>query len=356
MSLRVVQWTTGNVGRKSLRAIAQHPDLELVGCFAHAKEKVGRDAGELAGIAKLGVAASDDVEALIALAPDCVSYNPQWPDVDLMERLLEAGINVVTTAAFITGRALGARERLEAAARRGGASLFGSGMNPGFANLLGLVSAGICDRVDRITVTESVDATGYASEQTQRSVGFGHPVTLPGLHERVETGTAVFGDAVDMMADALGVRLDDTRCDSEFAVATQDMDLGFMEIAEGCVAGVRASWHGLCAGRSVVELAVAWKMGRHMEPDWPLEHGYLVRVEGSPEVRTRLEIRPPAGFAATGPEDFMGLGMVMTALPAVNAIAATCAAEAGIRSYSDLPLVTARGRVGLVAGDGRMPA
>ena len=82
MPLRVVQWTTGNVGRRALRAIAAHPGLELVGLYAWSGDKVGRDAGELAGIEKLGVAATNDVDALIELRPDCVSYTPMWPNVD----------------------------------------------------------------------------------------------------------------------------------------------------------------------------------------------------------------------------------------------------------------------------------
>ena len=353
--LRVVQWATGNVGRRSVRAIASNPRLALVGCHAFGPEKVGRDVGELAGIGPLGVHATDDVAALLALGADCVSYNPLWPDVDLLCRILESGTNIVTTAAFITGRGLGesARARVEAAARAGGASIFGSGMNPGFANLLALVSAGICDRIDRIQVTEAVDATGYASAETQESVGFGLPIDTADLHERVERGSLVFGDGIELMADALGIVLDEVVCDSDFAVATRDMDLGFMRIDEGCVAGVEASWHGKRDGRSVLEARVRWKMGEHMQTrsgeEWRFEHGYFVVVEGQPEIRTRLQIRPPRGFQARSAEDFMQLGMIITALPAINAIPAVCAAAPGIVTYRDLPLVTGAGFAGLPA-------
>jgi hypothetical protein len=345
VSFRVVQWTTGNVGRRSVRAIVANPDLELVGCYAYGPDKVGRDVGELVGIDPLGIRATADVDALLALRPDCVSYNPIWPDVDHLCRILASGCNVVTTAAFITGHGLGAeaRARIEAACRTGRSSIFGSGMNPGFANLLGLVSAGICDRIDRITVTESVDATGYASAETQQSVGFGHPITHPGLHAMVEKGTAVFGDGVYMMADALGLELDAVRCETQFAVATQDHDLGFMRIDEGCVAGVEASWHGYTGAQSRIQLRVVWKMGQHMEPDWPLEHGYVVKIEGQPRVHTKLEIRPPKGFQGKSFVDFMQLGMIITAMPAINAIPHVCRAEPGIRGYGDLPLVTGAG-------------
>ncbi|MFK7897408.1 MAG: dihydrodipicolinate reductase [Myxococcota bacterium] len=345
MTFKVVQWTTGNVGRRSVQAIQSHAELELVGCYAFGEDKVGQDVGTLSGISPIGITATNEIDALLALNPDCVSYNPLWPDVDHLCRILEAGVNVATTAAFITGHGLGdeARARIEAACRKGKASIFGSGMNPGFANLLALVSAGICDRVDRITVTESVDATGYASAETQQSVGFGHPITHPDLHDMVERGTAVFGDGVYMMADALGLNLTSVKCVSDFAVATEDHDLGFMRIDEGCVAGVKASWHGMVGDDSKIELRVLWKMGQHMEPDWPLEHGYIVHVEGQPEVHTKLEIRPPKGFVGKSFEDFMVLGMIITSLPAINAIPHLCRAEPGIRGYGDLPLMTSAG-------------
>src|SRR5438045_2564171 len=106
--LRVVQWTTGNVGTRSVLAVLANPDLELVGCYAWSPDKVGRDVGELCGIDPLGIDATDDVDALLALKPDCVVYNPMWHDTDEIVRILEAGVNVVTTAAFINGRGLGA--------------------------------------------------------------------------------------------------------------------------------------------------------------------------------------------------------------------------------------------------------
>jgi 2,4-diaminopentanoate dehydrogenase len=218
-------------------------------------------------------------------------------------------------------------------------------MNPGFANVLGLVSAGICDRVDSISVLESVDSTGYGSAETEQSVGYGRPVDDPELPALVAAGTAVFGDAVAMMADALGVTLDDIACEATFAAATKRLELGYMTIDEGCVAGVEAHWLGTVGDRTVIDLSVRWRKGDALEPDWPVEHGYLVRVEGSPCVKTKLEISPPRDFVGRTMEDFMVLGMIMTALPAVQAIPAVCAAPPGIRTYADLPLITARGFV-----------
>jgi len=110
---RVVQWTTGNVGTSSVQALAANPAFEIVGCFAWSVDKVGRDVGELCGLDPVGVTATDDVDALLALQPDCVVYNPMWSDTDELVRILSAGANVVSTAAFITGDNLGpGRDRI----------------------------------------------------------------------------------------------------------------------------------------------------------------------------------------------------------------------------------------------------
>jgi hypothetical protein len=347
MAYRVVQWTTGNVGQRSVRAIVANPELELVGCYAWGPDKVGVDAGVLAGIDPIGVVATDDIDALLALRPDCVVYNPKWPSVDELERILRAGINVVATAGFITGHALGEANRLrvQAAGESGGASIFGSGMNPGFANLLGLVSAGICDRVDSISVLESVDSTGYDSGDTELSVGYGRAIDDPELPALTTAGTAVFGDAVRLMADALGVTLDEVRCETEFAQTTERLDLGSWHIDAGCVAGVAANWQGLVGGVAVIELKVRWRKGRTLVPDWKVEHGYLVEVEGSPRVRTRLEVLPPKDFRPKSFSDYMVLGMIMTSLPAINAIPAVVAARPGIVTYLDIATVAPTGWV-----------
>jgi len=346
MAIRVVQWTTGNVGRQSAIAIANNPGLELVGCYAWAPDKVGRDVGELCGVPPMGVTATDDVDALLALRPDCVVYNPMWPSTDELVRILGAGVDVVTTAAFINGRRLGAdRERLVAACERGGSSLFGTGINPGFVELLAIVVAGVCDRIDKITITEAAHTMGYDSPDTEKPAGFGRPIDDPNLQKMTRDGTAVFGEAVAMVADALGVELDDVVCAAEYAKATEDLDLGSWRIAAGCVAGIAASWQGRIRDRTVVELNVKWKKAFVLEPDWKIEDGHVIEVQGRPTVRTTLQFLPPPDFEGKTLADFMVLGHIMTAMPAVNAIPAVVTAPPGIVSYADLTLPVPRGFV-----------
>src|SRR5262245_60571856 len=346
--LRIVQWTTGNVGKQAVAAIVRNPAFELVGCYAWSPEKVGRDVGELCGLARLGVAATNDVDALLALRPDCVVYNPLWPWLAGLVRILEAGVDVITTAAFINGRRLGPdRKRLVEACERGGASLFGTGINPGFAELLSIVVAGLCDRIDKVTISEAAHTAGYDSPDTERPAGFGRPIDDPELPAMTAAGTAVFGEAVAMVADALGVELDDVVCESEHARTTADLDLGSWRIPAGCVAGVAASWQGRVGGRTVIELNVRWKKAAVLEPDWKIQDGYVIEVQGRPTVRSTLQFLPPPDFQAKSLADFMLLGHIITAMPAVNAIPCVVAAPPGIVGYPDLRLPLPRGLVRL---------
>ena len=140
--LRVIQWTTGNIGRRSLHAIIGRDDMELVGVYAHGADKVGVDAAELSGWPEpTGVTATNDIDALLALKPDACCYNPLWPNIDELTRLLEAGVNVCSSAAWITGGKQSPEdlERIRKACEKGNSTIFGSGAHPGMTNLVGMV-------------------------------------------------------------------------------------------------------------------------------------------------------------------------------------------------------------------------
>ncbi len=339
---RVVQWTTGNVGKSSVAAIAANPTLELVGCYAWSQDKVGRDVGELAGIDALGVAATNDVDALLALKPDAVVYNPMWIDVDELVRILEAGVNVVASASFITGHNLGeGRDRLAEACQRGGSTMFGSGVSPGFAELLAIVAGTACDRIDKVTIAESADTTLYDSPDTERPCGFGTAIDDPALPPMAQQGTAVFAEAVQLVADALGIELDEIRCESEYAQTTEDLPMASWTIPAGHVAGVYASWQGIHGGRTVIDINVRWKKGQTLEPDWQLDgDGWKITIDGRPTVNMAVGFLPPQDMieSAKTLEDFFVLGHIMTAMPPIHAIPAVVAAAPGIATYTDLPL------------------
>jgi 2,4-diaminopentanoate dehydrogenase len=165
------------------------------------------------------VKATNKIEDIIAARPDCVLYTPLLWDVDAMVKLLESGINVISTANFITGRSYGraAVDKLEKAAQKGKSSASGTGINPGLANVLCLVTSASCATIKSISVLESVDATKYASPDTWKSLGFGGPASAPGLADIINQRTLVFTDSVEMMAEGLAVKIDDIVFKAEYA-------------------------------------------------------------------------------------------------------------------------------------------
>jgi hypothetical protein len=326
-----VQWTTGKTGSAAVRGMIGHPVLQLVGCYAHSAHKVGQDVGVLAGIDPIGIRATDDIDALVDLEPDCVSYMPYRPDFDHVVRILESGTNVVTTMYMMAGIGYGSdvHERLQDATERGRSSLYASGIYPGHANMVALAVSGMCTRLDRISVLESLDMSGYTNEKMFRAMGIDRDVDDPDVPAMIEGACGSFKDQTAVMATALGVELDSIGFEVEFAVANRTTDFGFMTIEQGRIAGFKGAVSGVLAGRSVIECRFVWKVGNDQTPNWPTEEGYVVEIEGEPSVRSRLEpIGPRFDGAST------------TAMPVVNAIPHVVVAPPGIVNRMQLPLVT----------------
>ena len=343
--LRVIQWTTGNIGRRSLHAIIGRDDMELVGVYAHGADKVGKDAAELCGWPEpTGVLATNDVEALLALEPDACCYNPLWPSIDELVGLLAAGVNVCTSAAWITGAQQSDidRGRILEACEQGQSTIFGSGAHPGMTNLIAMALSGSCERVDSVVITESVDCSTYESADTQIAMGFSQPPDTPGLADSVRRESEVFAESAAMMANAMGVVLDRLTFDVTFTAATGDSDLGFMTIPEGTVGGVMGYHRGWVGDKNVVSVGFNWVMGQHTVPPKPLAHGHVIQVFGLPNMRTVLHCLPPEDWTEPG---FMGLGMIYTAMPVTNAVPYVVAAKPGIVTLAELPPVTGRTRV-----------
>jgi len=349
VTYRVVQWSTGNVGHHAVRLIARHPDLELVGLWVHSPDKVGRDAGELVGIEPLGVAATDDVEAVLALRPDCVSYTATadlrpGEAIEDMARLLAAGVNVVSSSVvplvYPPHVAPEMRRPLEDACRAGGTSCFTSGIDPGFANdLLPLALVGTCEYVDSVRVMEIVNYNTYAQPQVLfDTMGFGQPLDATPLLLVPGVLGFAWGGVVRSIAAGLGVEVEELRESHERLPAPEDIDLGFGVVEEGTTAALRFEVEGLVDGRPVVVLEHVTRLDDALAPDWPQpvgHSGYRVIVSGNPNYTLDLQMMGDDG-------DHNTAGLVGTAGRIVNAIPAVCEAAPGLLSVHDLPLVALR--------------
>ncbi|HEX5613912.1 MAG TPA: diacylglycerol kinase [Acidimicrobiia bacterium] len=350
MTYRVVQWSTGNVGRHAVRLIARHPDLELVGLWVHSDDKVGRDAGELVGIEALGVAATNDVDALLALDADCVCYTatadlrPTEAIAD-MARILASGKNVVSSSVvpliYPPHVEPGLRQPLEDACATGGVSCFTSGIDPGWANdLLPLVLTGQCEYVDELRVMEIVNYATYAQPTVLfDTMGFGKPLDSTPLLLMPGVLSFAWGGVVKVLAAGLGVEIDELREVHERLPAPKDIDLGFGIVDEGTTAAMRFEVQGVVGGEVRIVLEHVTRLDDALAPEWPQpagHSGYRVRVTGNPSYTVDVQMMGDDGDHNTG-------GLVGTAARLVNAIPAVCAAPPGLLSVLDLPLVPGRG-------------
>ena len=351
-----MQWSTGNVGRQALAAVLDHPDLELVGVFAFGGDKVGRDAGELCGRAPVGVAATDDVDELLALRPDCIVYTPAYGDDDTVVRFLESGINVVTTSGYITVRN-GPRgphfwDRLDAGAQRGGASLLGTGLNPGYVPLLATVLSLPLREVRSVAWEECSNVGFYNAPDMWATLGFGltpearlelvgDAGNAPGAHHSLD-GISYL-ESCYAVADALGLTVDGNERHEEVAVATAPIETVWGGVYEpGTVAGLRITYVATRAGEPVVTSRLTWRMGDAVTPTWTAHEGYHVEIDGDPALTIDLGILPGSASNFVDLQSAMDLGMTATACPAVHAVTAVCAAPPGLLSYTDLPIHAAR--------------
>jgi hypothetical protein len=343
-ALRVVGWSTGAVGRISIRAIARRPDLDLVGVWVHSDDKVGTDAGTLADTSPLGVAATNDVDALFALEPDCVVYSASGASLDPIadyELILAAGIDVVTVSVaglvYPKGFATAARDRLDAAAQRGGATLYASGIEPGFAgDQLPLVLSTLSNTIESIRIQEIFSYAEYPVTFMMFDVfGFGKPpdYAAPLASDGAQLGT--WGPPVEMIADRLGVQLDGLRETTETALTDRRLEVAAGTIEPGTVAGLRFETIGVVDGRDAIVIEHVNRMAPDIAPHWPTagrDGTYRIVIEGDP----RLECELTVGAEATCSAD----GMVATTMRLVNAIPYVCEAPPGLVSSLDLPLTT----------------
>jgi 4-hydroxy-tetrahydrodipicolinate reductase len=354
--LRVVQAGTGNVGSEMVRRLQDHPDLQLVGLYCYAADKVGRDAGEIVGIEPVGVTGTNRVEDILALHPDCLNFNGVWPDMDLFCTVLEAGINVVSTADWITGHHRDLNfpdpsgkkptEMIEEACLRGNSTFYGTGMNPGLAQIVSVVASAGMGRIDHLTVLESVDVSCHHSVDTWKNTGYGLPIDDPRVPELLEKGCTVFADSIHLMADCLDVEVDDVIFECELGACTKDVDLGWWTLPKGSVGASMAKFRGIVGGEPKIEVHLQWQMTPDTEPNWKIEGCYITTILGDPTIVNRHMIFPAVGASIHDPVYFASIGMTITGMPALNSIQSICAAPAGMVTSADLPLRAFAGRFG----------
>ncbi len=340
---RVVQWATGRQGKKAIRGIVDHPDLELVGLYVHSPDKEGRDAGELAGIGTVGVLATRNIENILALKPDCVLYMREGFDVEEIARLLRSGINIVTTRSeFFYGSWMDPAiyEQIEQACQEGGSSIHATGSSPGFSTTtMPLTLVYPMQRVDEITIDEYADIPASTPpDMVTKVMGFGTPVDSTEMDPRLLEYTVIgYKQSMAALADAIGLPLDGFEVRGDIARAAEPRTLSNGAVIEkGTMAAQRITVSGMRNGKPFLIFRTHWACTQRLEPDWHIEgEGWLFTTKGDAPMQVRVTYgRTDEGYS----EHLAGY----TATPAVNAVPYLVEAAPGIRTIFDMPLLIAR--------------
>ncbi len=354
--LRVVEWSTGTVGRHAIAGIDAHPDLELVGVWVSNPEKDGQDAGVLADLGReLGVAATTDRDALLALKPDVIVHTAMADDrvfecIEDLISFVEAGINVVSSGPVLLQwpeQILPPEflERIEAACAAGQASLHVNGIDPGFANdVLPLAVTSLSQRIDEVRVSEIADYSTYYQPVVMGDLfGFGRPLDYQAMLWEPGILSMAWGSVVRQIAAGLDLTLDEPLTEEvDRRAVEEDVSTVSLEIPAGSMAAVRFQVIGKVDGVPRVVLEHVTRTRADQVPEWPrpLEGDgcYRVEIKGEPMMKVDLTHHGEDG-------DHNVSGMIITAQRIINAAPAVVAAPPGLVRAIDLPLVTGRGLV-----------
>lgn len=341
---RVVVWSTGGIGVIAIRAVHRRPDLELVGVWVYSHDKVGRDAGVLAGIEPIGIEATNDATALLELQPDCVIYAASGPERDAAAfsdyaRILEAGSNVVTATSpsllFPASHDLEAIAPLLNAAMLGDVSLYASGIEPGFAaDHLPLVLATQSNTITSIRSSELSLYDQYPVEFTMRDgMGFGMPLDFTPLLAIPGAQASAWGPSIKMIATGLGIRLDTIREEFDRCPTDRDLDVACGAIEQGTCGAIRTQTIGVFEGRDTIVVEHVNRMAPDLAPHWPIgerDGTYRISIDGDPQINCTMTVGAPTSATAGA--------MVATTMRLVNAVPYVVNAPPGLLSALDMPL------------------
>ena len=300
--LRVVVWSTGWIGSIAIRSVQRRPDFELVGVWVHTPEKVGQDAGVLAGMDPIGLTVTDDFDALLALRPGLRRVRGKRPRAgrrrgSRLLRFLDAGVNVVTVTLVRRWSIHPVwiaewRDQLAEAAERGGASLYASGIEPGFAaDQLPLRARHAVQHhhVDPLVRARHVrQVSGGVHDDGRHGLrpadGVRADARLPGAQ------TSAWGPPIRLVAAGLGVELDEIREVFERGPPTgrSRSRAAPSRRARAARSGPRPS--ASSNGKDAIVIEHVNRMAKDLAPEWPIgerDGTYRIVIEGDPEHRLR---------------------------------------------------------------------
>ena len=348
---RLAHIGTGYTGALALAQILKSPNLELVGLLVHSANKVGRDSGEMVGETAVGIAATSDFAELLDLDADCVTYfatvSGREPEeiVDQLCSILARGKNLVTPVYFPLFHPPSlddaTRRKLESACEQGGTTVFATGIAPGFtSDILAVHAASMSGQLATIDIAERIPCRAYPVPGFFAALGFARTPSQDADLYPPGAMISHYAPSLRLIADSVGLELDDIRESRDVAVADRDYSFDAGKIPAGTIASVRMRFEGVVNGEPRLLFSSIWSMPEETIDDWqpviPVGSatGRLTRisVDGTPPIQVDFALN--AG----------GLpGSAATAARVLNAIPTVCGAPPGILSALDV-VVNAHGR------------
>ena len=323
--IRVIQYGLGPIGMESARLVTKKSGMELVGAVDISKDLIGRDLGDILGLDKaLGVTVTDQAKTLFSkTGADAVLHTTGsrirkiYPE---LEEIIQARLNIVSSAEELLfplkGNAEQA-ERIDALAKKHGVTVLGAGVNPGFVmDALPLFMTAVCQDVSSVHVERHVDA-GTRRYPLQKKIGAG--MTQETFREQIANkamGHVGLLESLYLVADSLGLSLDDVQEAVEPVVAQKVLNTAYFSLKPGDVAGIKHTAQGSKDGNKIITLDLRMFVGCEKPYD-------AVHILGTPEIKLRIE----GGVA----------GDQATAAVLVNAVPAVIVARPGLATVKDLP-------------------
>ena len=339
---RVAVWGPGGLGSCAIRELQRLPEVNLVSVLAYSEAKIGQDVGTLVGHKPYGLKTTGSADELIAVNPECVIYTARdygdfRADADI-ERLLKAGINVITPLAYQYPRMRGKEvvAKFNRAGKKGNATLFGSGINPGFIyERLVATLTGISNGIESISLREFFNAEHLeGGKATLQLFGFGSTKKVVEANPIAAMMAQNYLTAdIHYLADRLGIKVDRIERSSNHGIAKADINLpGVIDIKKGTLGRITFRWTGFVKEVPFFVVEVNWCLTQAMMP--PEAKGddfWLVEIEGQPSCRLGLEVQGSFKRNQVFLKNNPSLGAYMaTVMAMVQAIPHVIAAKPGI--------------------------
>ena len=290
--INVVSYGVGVIGCLTAKFILEEKrrSLNLVGAYDIDPKKVGKDLGSLVGLNRpTGIRVTDDLEILDngvdAVIHTTSSYlRDAFPQ---LESIVSRGADVVSSCEelsypFVVDRKLASK--LDLLARKHGATVLGTGINPGFLmDALPIALTAPCKSIKTIRITRKMNAaTRRIPFQKKVGAGMSKEEFQAAIRNKRISGHVGLEQSVSMLADAIGWRLDGVEVGKvEPVIAKSATEEGYVRIPAGRVAGVKQAAKGLGGGKTLIELNFMAYVGSDEEYD-------QIEIDGTPPVNCRI--------------------------------------------------------------------